>query len=158
MSFIFKNHFNILLLLFLIILIGCKLQDPYNNHGIVFLENRANKLIINQSNKNDVIKLVGQPHSKSVDNENEWFYIERVLTKGQYHKLGQNILKSNNVLFLTFDKYGILSEKEFLNKEDKNKLVFSEKTTNNQLSQKSFVEKFLSSVKTKMYSNRKKEF
>ena len=90
--------------------------------------------------------------------KNEWFYIERVLTKGQYHKLGQNILKSNNVLFLTFDKYGILSEKEFLNKEDKNKLVFSEKTTNNQLSQKSFVEKFLSSVKTKMYSNRKKEF
>ena len=24
---------------------SCQLQDPYNNHGILFLENRAKKLI-----------------------------------------------------------------------------------------------------------------
>ena len=83
------------------------------NHGIVFLENRANKLIINKSNKNDVIKDYREPHSKSIDNENEWIYFESVLTKGEYHKLGQHILKTNNVLVLNFDKFGILKKKNF---------------------------------------------
>ena len=72
-------------LLSFISLIGCQLQDPYNNHGIVFLKNRSEKLIVNQSNKNDVLNIVGQPHSKSINDDNEWFYVERVLTKGEYH-------------------------------------------------------------------------
>ena len=37
-------------------------------------------------------------------------YIERVLTKGEYLKLGQNILKTNNILILNFDKYGVLKK------------------------------------------------
>ena len=78
------------------------------------------------------------------------------MTKGDYHKLGQNILKENNILILTFDKYGIL-KKELLSKEDNNKIAFSEKNTVNQFTEKSFVEKFLSSVKEKMYSNRNKD-
>ena len=75
------------------------------------LENRANKITVNKSNKNDVINIIGQPHSKSIENKNEWIYIERVFVKGKYHKLGRNILKSNNVLFLEFDKYGVLKNK-----------------------------------------------
>tara|TARA_B100000963_G_scaffold341705_1_gene341720 strand:+ start:9488 stop:9955 length:468 start_codon:yes stop_codon:yes gene_type:complete len=155
MRFVFKHIFNfILLLIVLIISNGCKLQEPYKNHGILFLENRFEKLVINSSNKNDVLKTIGQPHSKSIDNENEWFYIERVLTKGAYHKLGKNILKSNNVLVLSFDKYGILNNKIILNKNDKKELSFSTDKTANEITQKSFVEKFLSSVRTKMYKNR----
>ena len=135
-------------------LIGCQLQDPYNNHGIVFLKNRSEKLIVNQSNKNDVLNIVGQPHSKSINDDNEWFYVERVLTKGEYHKLGQNILKENNILVLKFDKYGVIKEKTFLNKDSKNEIYFSQNETKNELSQKSFIERFLSSIRTKMYSNR----
>ena len=135
-------------------LIGCQLQDPYNNHGIVFLKNRSEKLIVNQSNKNDVLNIVGQPHSKSINDDNEWFYVERVLTKGEYHKLGQNILKENNILVLKFNKYGVIKEKTLLNKDSKNKILFSQNETKNELSQKSFIERFLSSVRTKMYSNR----
>ncbi len=143
-----------MLLVAFLILNNCQLQDPYKNHGIIFLENRSNKLVLEKSNKNDVIKVIGQPHSKSINNENEWIYIERVLTKGSYHKLGQNILKESNVLVLNFNKYGILSEKRFFSKDDINKISFSNDTTENELSQKSFVEKFLNSLKSKMY-NRK---
>ena len=145
---------KIFYLLSFISLIGCQLQDPYNNHGIVFLKNRSEKLIVNQSNKNDVLNIVGQPHSKSINDDNEWFYVERVLTKGEYHKLGQNILKENNILVLKFDKYGVIKEKTFLNKDSKNKINFSQNETKNELSQKSFIERFLSSIRTKMYSNR----
>ncbi len=154
MFFRAKYHFEILLLILFINLIGCKLQDPYNNHGIVFLKNRADKLIVNKSNKNDVLNIIGQPHSKSISDENEWFYLERVLTKGEYHKLGRNILKENNILVLNFDKYGVIKQKTFLDKNSKNKVLFSEKITENELTRKSFVERFLSSIRTKMYGNR----
>ena len=154
MFFKIKNHINYFLVFTFIILINCQLQEPYKNHGIVFLENRAKKLLIDTSNKNDVVKIIGQPHSKSIENTNEWIYFERVITKGEFHKLGQNVLKSNNVLILTFDKYGILKNKQFLDKNDKKKIVFSKKKTKNEMTQKSFVERFLSSVRTKMYGNK----
>lgn len=150
-----KFHKNITLLLLFITLVCCQLKEPVKNHGILFLENRSNQLKISQSNKNDVIKLIGNPHTISFNNNNDWIYIERTLTKGSFHKLGQNVLKTNNVLVLNFDKYGILKNKVFLDKNEINKLNFSKKITENNLSKKSFVQSFLGSIKTKMYSNRK---
>ena len=149
----FKHYIKFLLLSVCIILLNCQLQEPINSHGILFLENRSNQLSVNNDNKNDVIKLIGNPHTKSI-NEKDWIYIERILTKGSYHKLGKNILKTNNVLILTFDKYGILNNKQFLNKNDIKKLEFSKKITENNLSKKSFVQAFLASIKSKMYRNR----
>ena len=153
--FFIKNHKNIFLLFIFIFLLNCQLQEPTKNHGILFLENRSNKLKVNINNKNDVLRLIGNPHTTSISNEDSWIYIERVLTKGAYHKLGRNIVKTNNVLVLTFDKYGILKEKDFLNKNDINKMQFSEKITENNLSKRSFVQNLLQSVKSKMYQNRK---
>ena len=63
-------------------------------------------------------------------------------------------MTTNNVLVLIFDKFGILKDKKFLNKEDLNELSFSNKITENDLARKSFVEKFLNSIKSKMYRNK----
>ncbi len=154
MALCFKYHFKIILYFIFLILLGCQLQEPAKNHGILFLDNRSEKLIIKKTNKNDVIKLLGQPHAQSFDEEDTWIYIERTLSKGKYHKLGRHELKTNNTLILYFDKYGVLETKDFYNKEDINKIKFSKKTTSNNLSKKSFVETFLQSVKRKMYGNR----
>ena len=151
----FKNHSNKIIFFLFITIVGCQLKDPDQNHGILFIENRSNKLIINESNKNDVIKIFGQPHTKSYQDDNNWIYLERILTKGKYHKLGRHIIKKNNVLVLNFDKYGVLLEKKIYTKEDIKKLTFTEDNTENQLSKKSFVETFLSSLKEKMYSRNK---
>tara|TARA_B000000565_G_scaffold38791_1_gene25818 strand:- start:196 stop:663 length:468 start_codon:yes stop_codon:yes gene_type:complete len=155
MSFIKKFHNNLLYLLVFIILISCKLQEPLKTHGIIFLENRSQKLVVNQSNKNDVIRIMGRPHIKEDEINQSWIYLERILSKGKYHKLGRHILKENNVLVLNFDKYGVLKNKQFLKKEDLKKLEFSQKITENELTQKSFVQKFLQSIKQKMYSNQR---
>ena len=155
MSFIKKFHKNLLYLLVFIILISCKLQEPLKTHGIIFLENRSQKLVLNKSNKNDVIKIMGRPHIKEDEINQSWIYLERILSKGKYHKLGRHILKENNVLVLNFDKYGVLKNKQFLKKEDLKKLEFSQKITENELTQKSFVQKFLQSIKQKMYSNQR---
>ena len=142
-------------MLVFIILISCKLQEPLKTHGIIFLENRSQKLVVNQSNKNDVIRIMGRPHIKEDEINQSWIYLERILSKGKYHKLGRHILKENNVLVLNFDKYGVLKNKQFLKKEDLKKLEFSQKITENELTQKSFVQKFLQSIKQKMYSNQR---
>ena len=148
----FYIHFKFLFLFNLLILLSnCNLKESTNTHGILFLENRANKLIVNKSNKNDVIDIIGQPHSKSIDSKNEWIYIERIFVKGKYHRLGQNILKTNNVLYLVFDKYGVLKKKELIDKKAIQKIAFSTKETGNDLSKDSFVEKLFSSLRSKMY-------
>ena len=135
-------------------MLGCQLKEPQQNHGILFLENRSAKLQIDVTNQNDVIKTIGQPHSKSINDLNEWFFIERTLTKGEFHKLGKNILKESNILVLKFDKYGILKEKKLFDKNDISKVSFSKNTTENELAKKSFVENFLQSIKEKMYQGR----
>ena len=150
MPIFLKNHIKILLIIFFNIVIGCKLQEPLKTHGIIYLENRSNEIKLDISNKNDVITIMGQPQIKN-DDEETWIYIERILSKGKYHKLGQHVIKENNVLVLNFDKYGVLKNKTFYTKEDINKISFSKKNTENELSQKSFVEKFLESMKQKMY-------
>ena len=72
-----------------VILIGCQLQDTKKTHGIIYLENRSKALNVNDSNKNDVIKILGKPQIKSFDDDDTWIYAERLLTKGKIHKLGK---------------------------------------------------------------------
>ena len=55
---------------------------------------------------------------------------------------------------LTFNKYGILKEKYFFDKKKLAKIDFTKEVTKNNLSQKSFVQEFLQSVRSKMYGNR----
>ena len=87
-----RYHKILIKILLFISLVNCQFQDPYLNHGINFLDNRAKKLIVSKSNLNDVVRIMGHPHTKSFSNENQWVYIERTLTKGEYHKLGKNVL------------------------------------------------------------------
>ena len=151
----FKNHKVISSLLLFVILISCQFQESIQTHGIIYLENRSKMLNIKQSNKNDVIKAIGQPQIKSYDNDDMWIYIERVLTKGSIHRLGKNVLKENNILALRFDKYGILIEKKLFQKDEINNIDFSKKVTENEITKKSFVASFLESVRQKMYQGRK---
>tara|TARA_B100000579_G_scaffold437990_1_gene470608 strand:- start:3471 stop:3938 length:468 start_codon:yes stop_codon:yes gene_type:complete len=137
-------------ILYYFFLTNCQLNDPAKTHGINFLENREKTLTINKTNTNDVLQLVGNPHAISLTNKNKWFYFERTMTKGKYYKIGRNILTENNALELTFNKYGILISKKIYDKSDMNKIVYSKDSTENTVTQDSFVSKFLMSMKQKM--------
>ena len=156
MSFIYRKHYKIFyIILFSLFLNNCQLKEPNKLHGINFLENREKVLIVGKTNKNDVIKLIGNPHSTSIIEKDTWIYFERRITKGKLIKFGQNVLKENNILELKFDKYGILNNKKIYNKNNMNKVKYSNKETENNVSQQSFVGKFLSSMKQKMHGKRK---
>ena len=156
MSFVNRKHIKIVYsIFFLVLLNNCQLSKTNKSHGINFIENRGKILIVGKTNKNDTIKIIGNPHTTSITGNNTWIYFERTITRGKMAKLGQNVLKENNVLELKFNKYGVLESKKFHNKEDMKKVAFSNEKTENDISQQSFVGKFLSSVRQKMYGKRK---
>ena len=158
MTFVYRKHYKKLyIIFFLFFLNNCQLQESNKPHGINFLENREKTVIVGKTNQNDVIRLMGNPHSKAISNEDTWIYFERTIKKGKLIKLGQNVIKKNNVLELKFNKYGILTSKKILNKKNMNKVKYLEKETENNIRQDSFVGKFLSSIKQKMYGQRNKK-
>ena len=157
MFFIFKiKHCkNLLYLSLILILSHCQLKEPIKGHGINFLENRSNSITLKKTNKNDVIRLIGIPHTKSIDDENLWFYFDRKVKPGSIINFKDHQLIENNVLVIKFDKFGIVEKKEFYNKDDMIKIAYTDKKTKNPVSRESFVTKFLQSVKQKMYGKRK---
>ena len=151
-----KHVLSFLVISLLITLTSCQFKDPSRTHGINALKNKEKILVINKTNKNDVIKLIGRPHSVSIISDDIWIYVERVLSKGELLNLGRNVLIVNNSLVLKFDKYGILSEKKIYDLKDMNKIAYAKNETQNTVTDQSFVNKFLSSIKQKMYGKKKK--
>ena len=146
-----------LIIISLFLLANCQLHEPKKLHGINYLENRESILVVDKSNKNDVLKLLGNPHSTSIGNNNRWFYFERMITRGKLHKLGRNVLKKNNILEIEFNKYGVLTSKKIYTKKDMKKVKISKEQTKNTVAQKSFLNSFLIGLKTKMYGRRKEK-
>ena len=159
MSFAFNIFFHInkiiFFALFLIILAGCQQNEVLKTHGISYLNKREKLIIVNESNKNDTISILGQPSTKGMTNDNVWIYIERTRTRGKLLKLGRNYVKKNNVLVLEFNKYGVLEKKEFYDKDNMKKLTFAKAKTENEIKKENFIYSFLSSVRQKMLIKRK---
>tara|TARA_Y100000590_G_scaffold443841_1_gene573803 strand:- start:8057 stop:8509 length:453 start_codon:yes stop_codon:yes gene_type:complete len=139
----------------LIFITGCQRNEVIKTHGVAYLKKREKLIIVNESNKNDTVAILGQPSTTGMVDNNLWIYIERTRTRGKLLKLGRNYLKKNNILVLEFDKYGILRKKDFFNKDDMNKLSFSKNITENEIRKENFIHSFLSSVRQKMLSKRK---
>ena len=69
-----KKLFFVLLLLFIS---NCSINKVEKTHGVPFLNEKQMKLIINKSNKNDIISLLGPPSTKGSFDNDIWIYIER---------------------------------------------------------------------------------
>ena len=145
----------ILLLISLVFLTECQRTKLSKTHGISYLDKREKLIIVNKSNKNDAIKVLGQPATKGMTNDNLWIYIERTITRGKTLKLGGSELTKNNVLVLEFDKYGVLNNKTFYDKKNIKDVKFTEVVTENDIKRENFVYSFLSSVRQKMEQGRK---
>ena len=126
------------------------MQKPVKHHGVHKLELKEKKLIINKTNKNDIITLLGAPSVESKFDSEILFYIERKITNTSTFKLSKQIILTNNVLIVELDNYGILEKKEFYDLTKMNKIKFSRKITDVDYSKDSFVYEFLSSMRQKI--------
>jgi len=143
-----KNY--LLLVILFLFISNCTLNKVLSQHGVNFLEKKQAKLTINISNTNDIIQLLGPASTKSTFDNDMWIYIERVSSSSKISKLGKKTLLKNNVLILTLDNKGILSEKIFLNKENMNSLKFTKDFTSMSLTKKTFIYDFLRTLRQKM--------
>ena len=129
---------------------SCTLKKVEKHHGVHFLNKKQEKLTINQSNKNDILKLLGSPSTKSVFDNDLWIYIERKTDNLSLTKFGTERIIVNNVLLLEINSMGLLASKEFLDLTNMKDLKFTEQTTENQYKKNTFLYDFLSSMRQKI--------
>ena len=141
---------NFCLIILLIFISNCSLNKVVKHHGVHFLDKKQQKLILNSTNKNDILDNLGPPSTESTFDNDVWIYIERKETKSTITTLGRRKLMVNNVLILEINDKGVLVNKEFLNKDDMNTIKFSKRKTNVISSKDSFVYEFLSSLRQKI--------
>ena len=134
----------------LVLFSNCTLNKIVQHHGVHNLNIKQSKLKVNETNINDILKIIGPPSSKSKFDNDVYIYIERKTIGSKLRKLGKKTLITNNVLILDIDKRGVLISKKFLNKDDMQKIKFDENITKANYSKRSFVYNFLSSMRQKI--------
>ena len=140
---------RIILLIIFVFVANCKFDKIVNSHGVHYLDKKQKELIVQFSNKNDIIQLLGPPATKSKFNNDLWIYIERKKTRTTLLKFGKKKIFANNVLLLEIDNRGLLAKKDFFDINDMKKINFSDGKTET-TSKKSFVYDFLSSMRQRM--------
>ena len=133
-----------------LIVANCSLKPVVKHHGVPFLEKKQLSLIINESNKNDIKKILGKPSTKSKFDNDVWIYIERKQTQSSLKNLGKMKIFKNDVLVLEIDNYGILKKKDFFNKDDLENIKFAKETTESDFKRNSFIYEFMSSMRQKI--------
>ena len=143
-----RNLLYIILLSFIVS--NCSFKPVVKHHGVPLLEKKQASLIINQTNKNDIREILGNPSTKSKFDNDVWIYIERKQTQSKLKNLGKMIIYENNVLVLEIDKYGLLKKKDFFNKDQMNNIKVTKNVTGESFKKNSFVYNFMSSIRKKI--------
>ncbi len=139
-----------LLVILSIFFTNCSLNKVVQHHGVHNLEKKQTKLKVNYTNKNEIVKLIGPPSTKSTFDNDVYIYVEKKTSSSKLTKLGKKKLLINNILVLEIDNKGLLLSKKFYNKDDMNNLKFDETETGINYSKKSFIYNFLSSMRKKI--------
>jgi len=143
---------NKILYIFLILITvtNCAPKKVVKHHGVPFLEKKQNSLIVNETNKNDVTKVLGTPSTKSLFDDNMWIYIERKQTQSQLKNLGKMEIYKNDILVLEFDKVGILKNKKLYDINNMENIILAKDTTQTINRNKTFLYDFMSSMRQKI--------
>ena len=126
------------------------MKKVVKHHGVPSLEKKQNNLIINKTNKNDIIKILGNPSTISKFDNDIWIYIERKQTQSELKNLGKMYIYKNDVLVLEIDNYGLLKKKDFYNKKDMNNILVAKDITGKKFKKNSFLYDFFSSMRQKI--------
>ena len=112
-----------------IFIINCSGNKVSNYHGTKFLEVKYKEIEINVTNKNDLLKIIGPPSTVSDFDENKWFYFERLKTNQSLIKLGNQVIKKNNILVVELNNKGILEKKYLFDLNDMNDVKYLKNIT-----------------------------
>jgi|TARA_B110000037_G_C17018535_1_gene464271 outer membrane protein assembly factor BamE (lipoprotein component of BamABCDE complex) len=143
-----KNIFLFIIIAFFFT--ACTLKKIEKHHGVHFLNKKQEKLTINKSNKNDILKLLGSPSTKSTFDNDLWIYIERKTNNTPVTSIRKEKIITNNILILEINSMGLLQTKKFLDLNNMKDIEFTKLTTESQYEKRSFLYSFLSSLRQKI--------
>ena len=129
---------------------NCSLKKVVKHHGVPSLEKKQANLIINKSNKNDIINILGNPSTSSKFDNDVWIYIETKQTQSEFKNLGKMKIYKNIVLVLELNNYGVLKKKKLYNQNDMKDIKISKDTTGKKFRKNSFIYDFVSSLRQKI--------
>ena len=139
-----------ILIFVFIITTNCSANKVSKNHGFISLESKFEKIEINKTNKNDLVKAVGHPSSISGFDKNTWFYIERKKTNQSLFKLGIKKISKNNVLIVEFNNKGLVKKKKLIDLNNMNDVKYVKKITQKEFEQDNTIYNIFSSMREKI--------
>ncbi len=126
---------------------NCSLNLVDDHHGVYYLDKKEKKIIVSETNVNDILSIFGEPSTKSTFDNDVWIYIERKISNT--HFFGKRQLIVNNVMVLEIDDKGILAKKDFYNIQDMKNLKFDNQRSES-MKKRNFVYNFLSSLRQRV--------
>ena len=138
------------IIFFSIIVANCSFKPVVKHHGVPFLEKKQLSFVVNETDKNDIKEILGNPSTKSKFDNDVWIYIERKQTQSSLKNFGKMKIFKNDVLVLELDNYGVLKKKKFYNLKDMNNLQVTEATTGTGFKKNTFIYEFMSSMRQKV--------
>ena len=140
------------ILFFTLFFASCTLNKIDNVHGISNLKNKIKLIKINETNKNDVFKILG-PVPIENNEEQRWTYFEVRETKTKY---GKRDIYLNDYLEISFNKYGIVKKVDFYDLTNMKNIKFSKDKTKSLGVKDTFSRNLLNSTRKRLENARKK--
>tara|TARA_B100001250_G_C19744694_1_gene764739 strand:- start:750 stop:1211 length:462 start_codon:yes stop_codon:yes gene_type:complete len=148
---------KIFILLLFIFILSCSTNKISKNHGFRSLESKYEKIVLNETNKNDIINIIGPPSSKSEFNLNKWIYIERRKTNQSIFKLGIKKIEKNNILIVEFNNMGLLKDKKLLDLNDMQDVKYAKSITTKEFKKDNVLFNIFSSMREKINAPSRKK-
>ena len=146
--FKYSKFMKLLFFISLFFLISnCSFDLVDDHHGVFYLDKKQKKIIVKESNVNDILYIFGEPSTKSTFDNDVWIYIERKISNT--HFFGKRKLIVNNVMVLEINDKGILQKKDFYNLNDMKNIKF-DTARSESLQKRNFIYNFLSSMRQRI--------
>ena len=140
------------ILFFILFFASCTLNKIDNVHGVSNLKNKIKLIKINETNKNDITKILGPVPIENKE-EKRWTYFEVRETKTKY---GKRDIYVNDYVEIFFNNYGITNKIEFYDLSNMKNIKFAKEKTESLGVKDTFSKNLLSSTRKRMENARKK--
>lgn len=138
---------SIIYFLIFVLLSYCSPNKIKNVFGVNNLSIKQKSLILNQSNRNDILKILGEPLAKDFIDKNIWIYHE---TEEGVNYFGKKYIIKSDTVILQFNNKGILINKQISNINQMKDVLFDEFKTESLSIDQSLLKQILSSTKKRL--------
>jgi len=141
---------KIIFFLLVLAVTNCSTKKLEKSHGYINLDKKKEEIIIGKTNKNDILDIFGPPSTVSTFDENIWIFIELKKVNRSIAKLGKKKIDKNNTLIVKFNNRSLVSNVDFIDIQNLNKIKLSQKTTEKEYTTNSMLYNILTNLREKI--------